>query len=310
MNFDEIIKKAKSKEIKLEDLTKEEILKFDNYKGRYLTSAIMEIFDISKEEVARVRRKKGLTNLIYEKYYRNYIIVMDFCIDTYGISNKEFAELLDRVFELNDLIDMHFQLKEVYKKLKQIDWENIDPKIEIKEKEIDVEYRLEKYEEEFTYLKFMFGLMIAELEEKESRHYRKEKYIPKKKEKANKVSNNTTKYPRNKEVSENALKLANYKCEYSKEHETFIRKRNHLPYMEPHHLIPLEFQDYFEYSLDVEANIVSLCSNCHNEIHYGINYKKLIEKLYKERKENLKKCGIEIPLDKLYTLYEREEVKL
>ena len=80
--------------------------------------------------------------------------------------------------------------------------------------------------------------------------------------------------------------------------------------MEPHHLILLEYQDYFEYSLDVEVNIISLCSHCHNEIHYGINYKKIIEKFYEERKEYLKKCGIEIPLDQLYTLYKREEVKL
>lgn len=74
--------------------------------------------------------------------------------------------------------------------------------------------------------------------------------------------------------------------------------------MEPHHLIPLEFQDYFEYSLDVEANIISLCSNCHNEIHYGENYKELITILYNERKEQLNKCGLVVSLEELYKMYE------
>lgn len=39
--------------------------------------------------------------------------------------------------------------------------------------------------------------------------------------------------------------------------------------MEPHHLIPLQYHEEFEWSLDVEANVVSLCSECHNQIHYG-----------------------------------------
>lgn len=313
MKLEEIIKKAKSKEITLEDLTKEELLKFDQYENNFMSNALIEAFDVTKEEVSRVRRKKKLNSILFEKYYRNYLILMDYCIETYGITKKTFAQMMHQILEINDSIDMHIQLRQAYNRLKKIDWENIDPKKEIEELEIDVEFRLEKYEKEFTYFKFIFGLMITELEEETSRHSKKEKYVPIKKTKPNKVSSNTTKYPRNKEISENALRLANYKCECNKEHETFIRKKNHLPYMEPHHLIPLEFQDYFEYSLDVESNIVSLCSNCHNEIHYGINNKELIKKLYEERKEDLKKCGIEIPLNKLYSLYEidlKDEIEI
>lgn len=304
MKFEEIIKKAKNKEITLEDLTKEELLKFDQYEGRFMSDALIEVFDITKEEVKRVRRKKKLNNILFEKYYRNYLIIMDYCIETFGINKKTFAQIMKQVLDTNDLIDMHVQLRLAYNRLKKINWEKIDPKKEIEELEIDVEFRLEKYEKEITLIESTFEDFIVKLEEPTSKHSKKEKYIPVKKTKPNKISSNTTKYPRNKEISENALRLANYKCEYNKEHETFIRKKNHLPYMEPHHLIPLEFQDYFEYSLDVEANIISLCSHCHNEIHYGKNNEELIKKSYEQRKEDLKKCGIEIPLNKLYSLYE------
>ena len=41
-------------------------------------------------------------------------------------------------------------------------------------------------------------------------------------------------------------------------------------YTEQHHLIPMAYSDKFEVSLDVEVSIVSLCSTCHNHIHYGV----------------------------------------
>jgi len=96
---------------------------------------------------------------------------------------------------------------------------------------------------------------------------------------------------------------ANFQCEIDSMHHTFIRKNCDFPYTEAHHLIPLAYQDYFKYSLDIEENIISLCSNCHNEIHYGINAGILIEKLYNERKELLRKKNIEITLDKLLSFY-------
>ena len=111
-------------------------------------------------------------------------------------------------------------------------------------------------------------------------------------------------YKRDRKKALNALNHANYKCEYNNGHESFIRKIDGLRYTEAHHLIPMAFQDDFEVSLDVEENIVSLCSNCHNEIHYGKNAKELITKLYYERKDILKKNkGIEITLEKLLSYY-------
>ena len=76
-----------------------------------------------------------------------------------------------------------------------------------------------------------------------------------------------------------------------------------MQYMETHHLIPLEYYGLFDNNLDVEANIVCLCSTCHNRIHYGKDSADLVEHLYKKRKEELELAGILIPLDKLLRMY-------
>lgn len=67
--------------------------------------------------------------------------------------------------------------------------------------------------------------------------------------------------------------------------------------------MPLSFSDRFDVSLDVEENIVSLCSNCHNQIHYGQDSYSLIKKLYQERKKHLEQVGIKITLKELLDMY-------
>lgn len=114
---------------------------------------------------------------------------------------------------------------------------------------------------------------------------------------------NVNVYKRNKIISLNALKIANYQCEYKEDHPLFIRKSVDVNYTEPHHLVPMEFSDLFEYSLDVEENIVSLCSHCHNLIHYGKDRFILLEKLYNDRKQLLKQVGIEVTFDELKQMY-------
>lgn len=109
-------------------------------------------------------------------------------------------------------------------------------------------------------------------------------------------------YPRKKSVSVNALKRAGNTCECNNKHKSFLRKNSTIKYMEPHHLIPLQFHEDFEWSLDVEANVVSLCSECHNQIHYG-NGKAIIEKLWKLRKDELKDAKIPIEKEDLFRYY-------
>ena len=110
-------------------------------------------------------------------------------------------------------------------------------------------------------------------------------------------------YPRDRQIAINALAHAHFKCEVDEMHPTFIRKKSDRPYTEPHHLVPMSFSDSFDVSLDREENIVSLCSNCHNEIHYGRDAMVLIEKLYSDRKELLESIGITITLDELLEMY-------
>lgn len=105
-------------------------------------------------------------------------------------------------------------------------------------------------------------------------------------------------------VSFNALNLAKFKCEVDNSHKTFIRKNIDIPYTEGHHIIPLQYQYLFKSNLDVEANVVSLCSNCHNNLHYGKDFEELLTIIFTdERKKRLEKCGIKITLEELISFY-------
>lgn len=112
-------------------------------------------------------------------------------------------------------------------------------------------------------------------------------------------------YPRDPKQGAIALKRADYQCEFDTGHICFARK-NGLPYTEVHHLIPLAFHEKFSNSLDVPANIVSLCSSCHNEIHYGKDAKRLIDRLFESRKAGLAQAGLEITKERLLSMYKEE----
>jgi len=112
-------------------------------------------------------------------------------------------------------------------------------------------------------------------------------------------------YPRDSKMAAHALKNAKYKCENDINHECFIRRSNGKPYTEVHHLIPLAYHYKFDTSLDIPENIISLCSNCHNEIHYGKRADELIEKFYNERKDKLAEAGIVISLKTLLEMYHK-----
>jgi len=111
-------------------------------------------------------------------------------------------------------------------------------------------------------------------------------------------------YKRDPEISAQALFDADFLCEYGCSMcRYFERKKNSKNYTEPHHLIPMRFQKRFTNSLDVVANIVSLCSHCHNHLHYGKGIEIILGKIYKERAERLKNSGIEISFAELIKLY-------
>lgn len=114
-------------------------------------------------------------------------------------------------------------------------------------------------------------------------------------------------YPRSHKVSINALRHANYKCEFDNTHLTFTRRNSDLSYTEPHHLVPITYHNNFEISLDVEENIVSLCCNCHKQIHLGKGFEVMLEKLHNERRDLLTRVGIDISLDELIKLYKYDK---
>ena len=119
----------------------------------------------------------------------------------------------------------------------------------------------------------------------------------------------TWKYPRSAKVSANALQIAQYMCEYDNTHFTFLRESTDLPYTEGHHLIPLSAHDEFDNSLDVEENVVSKCVVCHRILHHGKKEDKLpiLKKLYEQRKDLLRKAGIEISFIDLLKYYGIEQ---
>lgn len=90
------------------------------------------------------------------------------------------------------------------------------------------------------------------------------------------------------------LMAEHYTCLCDASHTTFTAERTRKPYMEGHHLIPMSAQDHFTYSIDVYANIVSLCPTCHRLLHHGVlkEKKPVLERLFDVRKERLEESGI------------------
>ena len=122
------------------------------------------------------------------------------------------------------------------------------------------------------------------------------------------ISTNKLRPKRNPKIAADALARANYKCEVDANDRIFLRKSG-IGYTEPHHLIPISKFHDFDYencSLDTMENIVSLCSHCHNLLHYGRDEDKtpVLKKLYEERKAALAKVGLDITFDKLREYYQ------
>ena len=112
------------------------------------------------------------------------------------------------------------------------------------------------------------------------------------------------KYPRSRAVSQRALAKADYLCEVNNSHMTFKRKNCNKNYTEPHHLVPLfAAKDFPDIDLDREQNVISLCSNCHNWLHYGDDIDKVLKPLFELRKELLSAIGIKITYEQLKSYY-------
>lgn len=121
------------------------------------------------------------------------------------------------------------------------------------------------------------------------------------------VTSGKSAYPRNTRISKNALSRANYRCEIDDTHELFKRRNSDLNYTEPHHIIPMAEQANFQYSLDVEENIISLCCHCHKKIHLGQGYEVMLRKIYEQRQKYLECVAINVSLETLIDLYKNSK---
>lgn len=105
------------------------------------------------------------------------------------------------------------------------------------------------------------------------------------------------------------VRVQNYQCQYArlkgKKHITF-KKEDGTQYAIGHHLIPMSASvDFFPKNLDRASNIVTLCPNCHDAVHYGsIDEKKeILQVLYENMIDQLNDEGIFISFEKLIEKY-------
>lgn len=103
-------------------------------------------------------------------------------------------------------------------------------------------------------------------------------------------------FARSPTVAASAIRAAGFACEIDPNHWTFSSKAKKQRYVEAHHLIPISQQQLFEASLDVVANVVSLCATCHRMMHFGLpdEKKSHLLGLLKKRRASLRDKAIEI----------------
>lgn len=114
--------------------------------------------------------------------------------------------------------------------------------------------------------------------------------------------------PRDKKSSNDAILIADFKCEVNEKHKSFISKKSGKQYVEAHHLIPLSYynDENFKYDIDVSSNIVCLCPNCHKCIHLGTDDEKLdiLSKVVSEKRiQRMSDAGIFVDMEDLKSMY-------
>jgi 5-methylcytosine-specific restriction protein A len=113
------------------------------------------------------------------------------------------------------------------------------------------------------------------------------------------------KYKRDPSMAARAIQAAGHQCEVDPAHLTFTSRKTKKPFVEAHHLIPMQCQSNFEVSLDVPENIVALCPGCHRKFHHARfgELKPSLSKLFVARREALKSRGIGGEPEDLHKIY-------
>lgn len=114
-------------------------------------------------------------------------------------------------------------------------------------------------------------------------------------------------------LKKKALERADYKCELEDfcdcSSHYFTNKKTGKNYVELHHLIPREFSNDFDKSIEQIENYVSLCPRCHRFIHFAMDRerKMALHHLYNKRIGSLNLKGINIEEKQLKAYYKIEE---
>ncbi len=99
-----------------------------------------------------------------------------------------------------------------------------------------------------------------------------------------------------------------FKCELESLNSCiyFTSKENEKNFLEIHHLIPVEFSNEFENSIEVIENYIPLCPHCHRLLHLGIDRerKPALTYLYNQRIDGLKKKGLYVSLKEFLAFYD------
>lgn len=232
---------------------------------------VFRVFEIDKE-VSELFLKKGRTgrNFYYKLTESEEIKILKPIISDFEFSlqKEELINLLQKMQVLIQVDDSKLNLS--FKE---------ESDLSILKNEVNYEYQV---------------LHSSPLSEESIRN------IPKQK------SFNSTTWKRNPQLAKNILIKNDFKCQFNPEHKSFISQATNQNYVEAHHFIPMEFQGEFEDNLDIPENIVTLCPNCHKQIHLGNSKEKeeILKSLFLKKSKELSSVGIEINYKELIDYYE------
>lgn len=112
-------------------------------------------------------------------------------------------------------------------------------------------------------------------------------------------------YRRDPRMAAEALRSAQFRCEWDGSHTTFTARKTGQNFVEAHHLIPMGEQVNHIHSLDVPENIIALCPNCHRLIHHGraAQRSSIAANLLQRRTVGLQARGIDVSEAAIRALY-------
>lgn len=109
-----------------------------------------------------------------------------------------------------------------------------------------------------------------------------------------------------------AKERSNYRCalESLNNCRYFTSKEEEKNFLEIHHFVPREFSCDFDDTIEFVENYVPLCPHCHRLLHKAVDRERqcLINFLYNQRIDELKKHQIDVTIETLYKYYRIDNV--